>query len=63
MAAARRSPNPTATCLRQPSGRNAVMATLLLPLEGGAPTEPGSLLYHVLVDEPRPNLRTVKELR
>ena len=41
-----------------------VMATLFLPVEGAAPTEAGSLLYHVLVDEPRPpNLRTVKELR
>ena len=63
MAAARRSPNPTATCLRQPSGRNAVMATLFLPVEGAAPTEAGSLLYHVLVDQPRPNLTTVKEPR
>jgi hypothetical protein len=30
------------------------MATLFLPVEGAAPTEAGSLLYHMLVDEPRP---------
>ncbi|HEV8264497.1 MAG TPA: hypothetical protein VGQ06_06070 [Gemmatimonadales bacterium] len=63
MAAAQRSPNPTATCLRQPSGRNAVTATLLLPVEGAAPTESGFLLYHMLADEPRPQPENVKELR
>jgi len=46
--------NPTATSLNDPSGRNGVMATLFLPVEGAAPGEAGSLLYHVPVDEPRP---------
>ncbi len=44
--------NPTATCLRDPSGRNVVMVTLFLPVEGAAPGEAGSLLYYVPVDEP-----------
>jgi hypothetical protein len=42
--------NPTATLLRDPSGRDAVMVTLFLPVEGAAPGEAGSLLYHVPVD-------------
>jgi hypothetical protein len=46
--------NPTATSLVDPSGRNAVMATLFLPVEGAAPGEAGSLLYNVPADEPRP---------
>ena len=29
--------NPTATTLRDPTGRDAVMATLFLPVEGAAP--------------------------
>jgi hypothetical protein len=46
--------NPTATSLHDPSGRSGVMATLFLPVEGAAPGEAGSLLYHVPADEPRP---------
>lgn len=44
--------NPTATRLRDPSGREAVMVTLFLPVEGAAAGEAGSLLYHMPVDEP-----------
>jgi hypothetical protein len=39
--------NPTATVLRDPVGRQAVMVTLFVPMEGAAPGEAGSLLYHV----------------
>jgi hypothetical protein len=42
--------NPTATVLRDPAGRQAVMLTLFVPMEGAAPGEAGSLLYHVPVD-------------
>jgi hypothetical protein len=42
--------NPTATCLRDPGGRDAVMVTLYLHLEGAA-GEAGSLLYYRPVDE------------
>ena len=42
--------NPTATSLRDPSGRDAVMVTLFLPFEGAAPGEAGSLLYYVPLD-------------
>jgi hypothetical protein len=42
--------NPTATVLRNPAGRQAVMLTLFVPMEGAAPGEAGSLLYHVPVD-------------
>jgi hypothetical protein len=38
--------NPTATRLRDPSGRDAVMVTLFLPVEGAAAGEAGSLLYY-----------------
>jgi hypothetical protein len=43
--------NPTATMLRDPSGRAAFMVTLFLPMEGAAPGEAGSLLYLVPADE------------
>jgi len=43
--------NPTATRLRDPSGRDAVMVTLFLPVEGAAVGEAGSLLYYVPVDK------------
>jgi hypothetical protein len=43
--------NPTATCLRDPSGGDAVMVTMFLPVEGAAAGEAGSLLYHVAVDK------------
>jgi hypothetical protein len=43
--------NPTATPLRDPAGREAVMVTLFLPMEAAAPGEAGSLLYLVAVDE------------
>jgi hypothetical protein len=43
--------NPTATMLRDPAGRDAVMVTLFLPIEGAAPGEAGSLLYHLPADE------------
>jgi hypothetical protein len=43
--------NPTATMLRDPAGRDAVMVTLFLPMEGAAPGEAGSLLYHVPADQ------------
>ena len=42
--------NPTATMLRDPAGRQAVMVTLFVPMEGAAPGEAGSLLYHVPAD-------------
>jgi hypothetical protein len=42
--------NPTATLLRDPAGRQAVMVTLFVPMEGAAPGEAGSLLYHLPVD-------------
>ena len=44
--------NPTATCLRDPAGRNAVMVTLFVPAEGAAPGEAGSLLYCLPVTGP-----------
>jgi hypothetical protein len=44
--------NPTATWLRDPSGREAVMVTLFLPMEGAAAGEAGSLLYYLPVDKP-----------
>jgi hypothetical protein len=44
--------NPTATCLRDPSGRNAVMVTLFLHAEGAAAGEAGSLLYYVPIGQP-----------
>jgi hypothetical protein len=43
--------NPTATALRDPAGREAIMVTMFLPMEGAAPGEAGSLLYLVAVDE------------
>jgi hypothetical protein len=43
--------NPTATPLRDPAGREAIMVTMFLPLEGAAAGEAGSLLYVVAVDE------------
>ena len=45
--------NPTATFLRDPAGRDALMVSLFLPFEGAAPGEAGSLLFVVPVDEPR----------
>jgi hypothetical protein len=36
--------NPTATVLRDPTGRDALLVTLFLPMEGAAPGEAGSLL-------------------
>ena len=46
--------NPTATMLRDPEGRDAVMATLFLPMEGAAPGEAGSLLYVVPLGQAGP---------
>jgi hypothetical protein len=43
--------NPTATCLHDPLGRDAVMVTLYLHAEGAAPGEAGSLLYHLPVGD------------
>ena len=43
--------NPTATPLRDPAGREAIMVTMFLPLEGAAPGEAGSLLYLVAVHQ------------
>jgi hypothetical protein len=43
--------NPTATPLRDPAGREAIIVTMFLPLEGAAAGEAGSLLYVVAVDE------------
>jgi hypothetical protein len=45
--------NPTATVLRDPEGRDALMATMFLPMEGAAPGEAGSLLYLVPLDRTR----------
>ena len=42
--------NPTATMLRDPEGRDAVMVTMFVPMEGAAPGEAGSLLYLVPLD-------------
>ena len=42
--------NPTATMLRDPEGRQAVMVTMFVPMEGAAPGEAGSLLYLVPLD-------------
>ena len=42
--------NPTATVLRDPTGRPSLMVTLFLPTEGAAPGEAGSLLFVVPVD-------------
>jgi hypothetical protein len=42
--------NPTATMLRDPAGRQAVMVSLFVPMEAAAPGEAGSLLYHVPAD-------------
>ena len=39
--------NPTATRLRDPAGRDAIMVTLFVPMEGAARGEAGSLLYVV----------------
>jgi hypothetical protein len=46
--------NPTATMLRDPEGRDALMVTLFLPMEGAAPGEAGSLLYVVPIDQAGP---------
>jgi hypothetical protein len=43
--------NPTATRLRDPTGRDALMVTLFLPMEGAAPGEAGSLLYVVPIGQ------------
>ena len=43
--------NPTATLLRDPAGRDALMVTLFVPMEGAAPGEAGSLLYLVPVSQ------------
>ena len=43
--------NPTATMLRDPAGRDALMVTLFVPMEGAAPGEAGSLLYLVPVSQ------------
>jgi hypothetical protein len=43
--------NPTATMLRDPAGRDALMVTLFLPMEGAAPGEAGSLLYVVPIGQ------------
>ncbi|HZD68888.1 MAG TPA: hypothetical protein VFA45_08215 [Actinomycetes bacterium] len=44
--------NPTATCLRDPSGHDAVVVSSFLPVEGAAAGEAGSLLYYVPIEEP-----------
>jgi hypothetical protein len=46
--------NPTATMLRDPAGRDALMVTLFLPVEGAAPGEAGSLLYVVPIGQAGP---------
>jgi hypothetical protein len=46
--------NPTATMLRDPAGRDALMVSLFLPMEGAAPSEAGSLLYLVPVGQAVP---------
>jgi hypothetical protein len=43
--------NPTATMLRDPEGRDALMVTLFVPMEGATPGEAGSLLYLVPLDQ------------
>jgi hypothetical protein len=43
--------NPTATCLRDPLDRDAVMVTLYVHAEGAVAGEAGSLLYYRPVDE------------
>jgi hypothetical protein len=40
--------------LRDPAGRDALMVTLFLPMEGAAPGEAGSLLYVVPIGQPGP---------
>jgi hypothetical protein len=50
--------NPTATMLRDPAGRDAVMVTLFVPMEGAAPGEAGSLLFLASLDEPDPGSLT-----
>jgi hypothetical protein len=45
--------NPTASVLRDPQGRDALMMTMFLPMEGAAPREAGSLLYLVPFDRAR----------
>src|SRR4029453_15329068 len=47
--------NPTATVLRDPAGRDALMVTLFLPMEGAAPGEAGSLLYVVPIGQAGPD--------
>jgi len=46
--------NPTATVLRDPAGRDALMVALFLPMEGAAPGEAGSLLYVVPIGQAGP---------
>jgi hypothetical protein len=46
--------NPTATVLRDPEGRDALMVTMFLPMEGAAPGEAGSLLYLVPLGQAGP---------
>jgi hypothetical protein len=46
--------NPTATMLRDPAGRDALMVTMFLPMEGAAPGEAGSLLYLVPIGQAGP---------
>ena len=46
--------NPTATALRDPAGREAIMVTMFLPLEGAAPGEAGSLSITVMASLARP---------
>jgi hypothetical protein len=40
--------------LRDPTGRDALMVTLFLPMEGAAPGEAGSLLYFVPIGRAAP---------
>jgi hypothetical protein len=40
--------------LRDPTGRDALMVTLFLPMEGAAPGEAGSLLYVVPIGQAGP---------
>jgi hypothetical protein len=46
--------NPTATMLRDPAGRDALMVSLVLPMERAAPGEAGSLLYVVPIGQAGP---------
>jgi hypothetical protein len=46
--------NPTASVLRDPEGRDVLMVTMFLPVEGAAPGEAGSLLYVVPIGEAGP---------